>query len=86
MQHYRCYKVYIKTKREKVIPLLETSSTDRAIVVIKELTHVIKTPTSAPPFNNHENKTTEALNHLENIYLNTIVPDLYSCTMIEKKK
>ena len=48
--------------------MLEISSTDRAIKAIHELTHYIKNPTPASPFNNYGDETEEALQKLEEIF------------------
>ena len=79
MEHYRCYRVYVtKTRAERIadtvefppadIPMPETSSTDRAIKAIEELTHCIKNPAPATPFNNYGDETEEALQQLAEIF------------------
>ena len=45
-----------------------TSSTDRAIKAIQELTHCIKNPAPVSPFNNYGEKTEEALQKLKEIF------------------
>ena len=78
-QHYRCYKIYVPSTKgirhsETVeffpyqVTMPATSSADLAIETAKDLTHILRNPAPATPFEHYGTETSIALAKLADIF------------------